>query len=101
MKQKKPVLSTLSGLGYGFLSFWWLAYSLCFIALPLMERGTKEWEEDGIFLPFGVLGIVLWLSLAAYLFVKLKKGKWSLGLFWGAAVLAGGAMFAVVSLRLL
>lgn len=98
MKQKRPVLSALSGLVYGFVSFWWVAYSWVFIALPLAERGTKEWEEDAMFIPFGVMGIVLWLALAAFLFVKLKRGKWSLWLFLGAAVLAGGAAFAIFAI---
>ncbi len=95
----KRILLTLAGLAYGFVSFWWAAFSLVFILHPFAQPGTKEWPEDSSLIPFGYVGFLLWAGLTGSLFWKLKKDKRNALLFFGAAALAGGVTLAAVYFR--
>lgn len=95
----KRMLLVLAGLVYGFVSFWWAAFSLVFILHPFSGPGTKEWPEDASFIPWGYAGLLFWAALTGYLFWKLKKDRRSAALFFGAAVLAGGATLAAIYFR--
>ncbi len=95
----KRLLFVPAGLAYGFLSFLWVAFSLVLILHPFAEPGTKEWPEDSSLIPFGYAGFLLWAALTGYLFWKLRKDKRNALLFFGTAVLAGGAALAVLYFR--
>ncbi len=95
----KRVFFLLAGLAYGFISFWWAAFSLVFILHPFAEPGSKEWPEDALFIPLGYVGLAFWVLLTGTLFWKLKKDKGHAALFFGAAVLTGGLTLAVLYFR--
>jgi len=95
----KRMLLVLVGLAYGFVSFWWTAFSLVLVLHPSSGPGSKEWPEDSSLIPLGCGGLVLWLLLTGVLFWKMKKDRSRAALFFGAAVLAGGVTLAAVYFR--
>lgn len=95
----KRALFLLAGLAYGFISFWWAAFSLVFLLHPFSGPGSRDWPEDASLIPLGGVGLALWLLLTGALFWRLKRDKGNAALFFGAAVLSGGAMLLAVYFR--
>lgn len=79
----------------GIFGSWWL---LCGIAgaFPGTEPGTKDYEEDMWFVPFGIGMILIWLAVMAVTVILNRKDWKSLLAFlipWGVGT-AGFIVFA-------
>ena len=77
MKNKilKKILIALHGLFQGFIGLWWSFAGIAFITHPDSSPGTKDWEEDKDFIPFGYLMILIYLIILAVSFYNFKKEK--------------------------
>ena len=77
MKNKilKKILIALHGLFQGFIGLWWSFVGIAFITHPDSAPGTKDWEEDKDFIPFGYLMILVYLIILAVSFYNFKKEK--------------------------
>ena len=71
----KKVLIALHGLFQGFIGLWWSFVGIAFITHPDSSPGTKDWEEDKDFIPFGYLMILVYLIILAVSFYNFKKEK--------------------------
>lgn len=100
MKNKilKKILIALHGLFQGFIGLWWSFVGIAFITHPDSSPGTKDWEEDKDFIPFGYLMILIYLIILAVSFYNFKKEKSDIIAFIIslAAGIAGFLIFAFV-----
>lgn len=65
----------ITGIAYSIFSVFWLFFSVLFLsALWLEKPGTNEWEEDSMFIPIGIIMLIIWVvSLIALIFAFKKK----------------------------
>lgn len=65
----------ITGIAYSIFSVFWLFFSVLFLsALWLEKLGTNEWEEDSMFIPIGIIMLIIWVvSLIALIFAFKKK----------------------------
>lgn len=71
----KKILVGLWGLVQGIIGMWWNIWGFIFILHPDSEPGSKEWEEDKIFIPIGYIMLIIWLIAMLSSYYKLKKSK--------------------------
>ena len=50
-------------------------------AFPGTESGSKDYEEDMLFVPFGYAIMLIWIAVMIIAFIKLRKDKGKLLLF--------------------
>lgn len=50
-------------------------------AFPVSEPGSKEYDEDMFFVPFGYVIMLVWITVMIIAFIKLRKDKVKLLLF--------------------
>lgn len=70
----KKVLIALYGLLLGTLGICWLFIGIT-AAFPDSGPGSKDWEEDKIFIPFGFVMLLIWLTIMVFSFYKFRKSK--------------------------
>ncbi|MDD6844413.1 MAG: hypothetical protein PUE32_02465 [Clostridia bacterium] len=71
----KKILIGLFGIVQGIIGTLWNMLALAFILHPGSAPGTKDWEEDQMFIPVGYAMLVVWLIFMFFSFYKLKKNK--------------------------
>ncbi len=71
----KKVLIGLWGIVQGVIGTAWNLVGLVFLLHPDSAPGTKEWEEDAIFIPIGFVMLVIWLTVMFFCYYKLRKNK--------------------------
>lgn len=71
----KKVLIGLWGIVQGVVGTAWNLVGLVFLLHPGSAPGTKEWEEDAIFIPIGFVMLVIWLIVMFFSYYKLRKNK--------------------------
>ncbi|MBO5165760.1 MAG: hypothetical protein J6B90_04045 [Lachnospiraceae bacterium] len=94
MKFKKTILPIILGLGYGFLSFWWLFWAIV-CAFPSSLPGEKEWAEDSFFIPFGYGMLIVYVILNIIFVVIGRKEKMRILLFYASTLVVGAVTFWV------
>ena len=77
----KKLLIGLGGIVQGIVGTAWNLLGLLFILHPDSAPGTKEWEEDRIFIPIGYVMLVIWLIAMFFSYYKFRKSKTSLIIF--------------------
>lgn len=69
---KKAVIGIL----YSVLSILWLFLAILFTsALWLEKPGTNDWQEDFMFIPIGIIMLVIWSISFIVLLFRLKRYK--------------------------
>lgn len=70
---KKAIIAIL----YSIISVFWLFFSaLCISVLWLTGPGTNDWEEDAMFIPIGIIMLIIWMiSFIALVFSFKNKKK--------------------------
>lgn len=71
----KKVLIGLWGILQGLIGTIWNLFALAFILHPGSSPGTKEWEEDAMFIPVGYIMLIIWLAIMFFCYYKLRKRK--------------------------
>ena len=71
----RKVLVGLWGILQGVIGTIWNLYALAFILHPGSAPGTKEWEEDAMFIPIGYVMLIIWLVVMFLIYYKLRKRK--------------------------
>ena len=71
----KKILIGLFGIVQGIIGTLWNMLALAFILHPGSAPGTKDWEEDQMFISVGYAMLVVWLIFMFFSFYKLKKNK--------------------------
>lgn len=92
MKLKETLMPIIFGLGYGYLSFWWIVLALAF-AFPDTSPGCKDWVEDAPFIPIGYVMLILYVILAVILVIKTRKDKKKLFIFLISVILMSSFIF--------
>ena len=60
---------------YNIFTLIWMFFALVFVSpLWLEEPGSKDWEEDILFVPVGFIMLVLW-TISLVIFIKLSRNK--------------------------
>lgn len=77
----KKALIGLWGLIQGFIGTWWNVIGIMFITHPDSGPGSKEWEEDKMFVPVGYAMVIIWLVAMFFSYYKLKSNKTNMALF--------------------
>lgn len=80
----RKVLVGLWGILQGVIGTIWNLYALAFILHPGSAPGTKEWEEDAMFIPVGYMMLILWLVVMFLSYYKLRKRKSDMIVFFMA-----------------
>ena len=91
----KKVLLAFLGLLQGVLGSYWAVLGYCF-AFPESEPGSKDYEEDITFVPFGYLMMLIWLIVMAAAIIKLRKKKSELVTFLAAWAVGTAAMLIYI-----
>ncbi|MBO6140722.1 MAG: hypothetical protein J6O40_02915 [Ruminococcus sp.] len=91
----KKVLLALLGLLQGTLGSYWAVLGYCF-AFPESEPGSKDYEEDITFVPFGYLMMLIWLVVMAAAIIKLRKKKSELVTFLAAWAVGTAALLIYI-----
>ncbi len=92
---KKAVFAVL-GLLQGAIGSWWVLLGWAF-AFPESKAGSKDYEEDLAFIPFGYIMMLAWVLVMAYAVIRLRKNKGELISFL-AAWAAGTAALIIIGL---
>ena len=71
----RKVLIGLWGILQGLIGTIWNLFALAFILHPGSAPGTKEWEEDAMFIPIGYVMLIIWLVIMFFCYYKLRKRK--------------------------
>lgn len=71
----RKVLIGLWGILQGVIGTIWNLFALTFILHPGSAPGTKEWEEDAMFIPIGYVMLIIWLVVMFFSYYKLRKRK--------------------------
>lgn len=71
----KKFLIGLWGIMQGIIGTAWSGLGLAFIQHPNSGPGTKDWEEDKMFIPIGYIMVVIWLVITGFSYYKLRKNK--------------------------
>ena len=93
----KRIALGIFGVLQGVFGSWWLFGGIAG-AFPGTEPGTKDYDEDMWFVPFGVGMILIWLAVMTVTVILNRKDWKSLLAFllpWGAGT-AGLIVFATV-----
>lgn len=63
------------GIAYSIFSVFWLFFSILFTSAIWLEKpGTNDWKEDSMFIPIGIIMLIIWVvSLIALIFAFKKK----------------------------
>lgn len=93
-KLKKIVLPIVAGIGYECVSLWWIVFAIAF-AFPSTSPGSREWDEDVLFIPIGYIMMIVYVLVLGIIMFKCRK-KWKeLVLFILAAALTAGVVFGI------
>lgn len=93
----KKALIALWGAAQGIIGAYWNMLALLFITHPDSSVGTKEWEEDAMFIPIGYVMLAVWLAAMVLSVFKLRKIKPDILVFsiaWAVSTI----IFALVGL---
>ena len=71
----RKFLIGLRGILLGVIGAIWNLFALTFILHPGSAPGTKEWEEDAMFIPIGYVMLIMWLVVMFISYYKLRKRK--------------------------
>lgn len=71
----RKFLFGLWGILQGVIGAIWNLFALTFILHPGSAPGTKEWEEDAMFIPIGYVMLIMWLVVMFISYYKLRKRK--------------------------
>lgn len=71
----RKVLVGVWGILQGVIGTIWNLFALVFILHPGSAPGTKEWEEDAMFIPVGYIMLIIWLVIMFLSYYKLRKRK--------------------------
>lgn len=59
---------------YSILSVFWLFFSILFTsALWLEKPGTNDWKEDAMFIPIGIVMLIIWIISLIPLILSFKR----------------------------
>ncbi|MBQ8724729.1 MAG: hypothetical protein IJY74_03545 [Oscillospiraceae bacterium] len=73
---KKIIISII----YSIVSVFWLFLSTLFVsAIWLESTGTKEWSEDAMFIPIGIIMFIIWVISLIALIYSFKNKNDSIG----------------------
>lgn len=66
----------ITGIIYSIVSVFWLFFAVLFTsALWLESPGSKDWEEDAMFIPIGIIMLVIWAISLVTLILRFKSTK--------------------------
>ena len=88
----KRIIIALLGPIYGGISFYWDLLGIAFV-IPDCTPDSKEWEEYTLCLPIGIIMLVVWFALTAFILFKLRKKK---ALLFFVMMIIGVAILLVV-----
>lgn len=71
----KKLLIGLYGIVQGIIGTLWNMLALAFILHPGSGPGTKDWDEERMFIPVGYAMLVIWLIVMFFSFYKLRENK--------------------------
>ena len=91
----KKTLYGLYGLLQGTIGSYFAILGICF-AFPQSAKGTKEYEEDRMFMPFGFIMLAIWLAVMGFTVLKLKRDDDMRSLVTFAAAWAVGLTFYLI-----
>lgn len=94
----KKFLVGLWGLVHGVIGTLWNIWGFIFILHPDSEPGSKEWEEDKIFIPIGYIMLAIWLIAMLSSYYKLRKSKMDIIIFSIAWVVSTFCMLFVLQM---
>ena len=59
---------------YSAVSMVWLFFAIVFVS-PIMydDLGSKDWEEDAMFIPIGIIMLIIWLFVLIFMILRVKK----------------------------
>lgn len=59
---------------YSAVSMVWLFFAIVFVS-PIMydDLGSKDWEEDAMFIPIGIIMLIIWLFVLIVMILRAKK----------------------------
>lgn len=61
---------------YSIVSVFWLFFSILFTsALWLEKPGTNDWTEDSMFIPIGIIMLIIWTISLISIISSLKNKK--------------------------
>ncbi len=63
------------GIAAGIVGTIWNVLGFACILHPGSAPGTKDWEEDRMFIPVGYIMIAVWLAAMVFSCYKLRKNK--------------------------
>lgn len=64
------------GIIYSIVSVFWLFFAVLFTsALWLESPGSKDWEEDAMFIPIGIIMLAVWAISLVALILHFKNSK--------------------------
>ena len=92
----KKIFIALLGLIYGGLSLYWNLLGIAFV-VPDCTPDSKEWDEYTLCLPIGIIMIVVWLVLTAFILFKIRKSK---ALYFFITMIFGAAIALIVSVNI-
>lgn len=66
----------ITGIIYSIVSVFWLFFAVLFTsALWLEGPGSKDWEEDAMFIPIGIIMLIAWAISLVALIMHFKSSK--------------------------
>lgn len=79
-KLMKKSLITILGVLHGIFGSYWGLLGIAF-TFPDSSPGSKDYEEDRFFIPFGVMMLLISLAVIAFIYYKLRKNKYHVIIF--------------------
>lgn len=71
----KKIFIGLYGIVQGIIGTLWNMLALAFILHPGAGPGTKDWDEEQMFISVGYVMLVIWLIVMFFSFYELRKNK--------------------------
>lgn len=59
---------------YSAVSMVWLFFAIVFVSPIIYDNlGSKDWEEDAMFIPIGIIMFIIWLFVLIFMILRVKK----------------------------
>lgn len=59
---------------YSAVSMVWLFFAIVFVSPIIYDNlGSKDWEEDAMFIPIGIIMLIIWLFVLIFMILRVKK----------------------------
>lgn len=59
---------------YSAVSMVWLFFAIVFVSPIIYDNlGSKDWEEDAMFIPIGIIMLIIWLFVLIFMILRVRK----------------------------